>query len=287
MKSSGHILPFLVLLGCGGHPDFGDTNNGGGSTPDGGGKGGPPATDSGGGGGNPADSGTPMNPMGPKLEIVSGQGATVSSGWPATDPLRVRALDANLQPVSGATITYMQSKGNGIHIQSFGNQETTDANGFAGALFNAFPLDANKGFEEDTVTASWNGLTADFDIVIMQVPSGQLAMPPLYQFQQQTYPDLGTAKAGTTISGGLVGKAVFQQGPSYGMGVPHWGLRLTKPNDLLSPSEVQCVGGTIIADAQGNGTCDIVVPKQPGDYSFTVLAGGALRWDSGHIHVVP
>ncbi len=70
---------------------------------------------------------------------------------------------------------------------------------------------------------------------------------------------------------------MLQQGPAYGKGVPHWGLRLTKTSDLLQAAEVSCAGGTSVADAQGNVSCDIVVPKKPGDYTFTILAGGALR----------
>lgn len=231
------------------------------------------------------DGGAPAA-SGPRLEIVSGSGTVVASGWPAGDALRVRALDATLAPVAGATVTFAQSKGNAIHVQT--PTVTTDADGIASASFNAFPIQPNLGFEEDSVRASWAGLSVDLDVIVTQVPSGQLAMPPLVQF---TAPggapaDLGSMKAGAIAKGGLAAIAVLQQGPAYGQGVPHWGLRLTQAGDLARPAAVGCAGGTAIADAQGRVACDLVAPSTPGDYAFTVFAGGSVRWD-GHLHVTP
>ena len=93
-------------------------------------------------------------------------------------------------------------------------------------------------------------------------------------------------KAGTTVKAAIQGNAVFQQGPLYGQGVPSWGFRITDSSDLLSTSPVACVGGTVLADAQGNISCDVIVPSTPGDYYFQMLAAGTIKW-SGHLKATP
>jgi hypothetical protein len=240
-----------------------------------------------------ADASTPppttdaQAPKSPKLEIVSGNGGTVASGWPASDPLRVRALDGQGNPVAGASVAFAVGAGQSLHLQITGATVTTDADGIASVTYNAFPIQSFVGYEADTVTASWNGAQAAFGVIITQVPSGTWAAPPLFDVKKpDTSPYLGTLKAGTTVPGGIQAVAVFQQGPSTGQGVPGWGLRLTSQSDLLQPADIGCAGGTAIADAKGNLSCDLVVPSQPGDYYFSMLAGGAIRWD-GHVSVVP
>ena len=89
------------------------------------------------------------------------------------------------------------------------------------------------------------------------------------------------------ITGAFAAFAEQQQGPDYGVGVPGWGLRLTTVADWQTLSPVTCVGAgvTAIADASGNVTCDVQVPATPGDYYFTVLVGGSLKFEDGHIKV--
>lgn len=232
----------------------------------------------------PGDAGATGSPT---LEIVSGDGDTVPSGWPATDPLRVRARDGQGNLVANADVAYTVGASQSLHLQMFGPTATTDANGIASVTYNAFPINGWLGYEADTVTASWNGATATFHVIITQVPSGAWAAPPLFDIQvPDTTSELGSVKAGTTIPGAFQIVGVFQQGPSYGQGVPGWGFRLTSSSDLLSPADVSCAGGTALADSQGNLTCDLVVPSTPGDYYFAMLAGGQIRWD-GHVKAVP
>ena len=222
----------------------------------------------------------------PTLEIVSGNGGTVPSSWPATDPLRVRARDAQGNPVANADVTFAVGAGQSLHLQILsGDTVQTDADGIASVTYNAFPIDANKGHESDTVTATWNGLSVDLGVIITQVPSGQWAAPPLF-YIKTPMPDLGSAPAGTNFAGAIVILGTFQQGPDYNQGVPAYGLRLTKTDDPLSMADVACTGGTAIADAKGNVTCDIATPKTPGDYYFSALAGGQIRWNM-HLKVTP
>lgn len=222
----------------------------------------------------------------PTLEIVSGNGGTVPSGWPATDPLRVRARDAQGNPVANAGVKFEVGAGQGLHLQILGGDTVqTDADGIASVTYNAFPIDANKGHESDTVTASWNGLSVQLGVIITQVPSGQWAAPPLF-YIKTSEPDLGAAKAGSIFSAAIQILGTFQQGPDYNQGVPGYGLRLTKTDDSLTPADLACTGGTALADAQGNVTCDIALPKTPGDYYFSALAGGQIKWDM-HLKVTP
>lgn len=271
----------VVLCACGSGRDFG---------------GGDPTTDSGTTNGDAqvapkSDAGKPpptqsdASTGAPTLEVVSGNGGTVPSGWPATDPLRVRARDAQGNPVANADVKFAVGTGQGLHLQILsGDTVQTDADGIATVTYNAFPIDANKGHESDTVTATWNALSVQLGVIITQVPSGQWAAPPLF-YIKTSEPDLGTAQAGTTFSAAIQILGTFQQGPDYNLGVPGYGLRLTSTQDTLSPAQLECIGGTALADAKGNVTCDIVTPKTPGDYYFTALAGGQIKWDM-HLKVV-
>lgn len=288
------LAPFVLALlcACGSNHDFQNTGDDAGGSADGAttnpksDSGTTPKNDSGSQQGN--DAGTTTGQ--PTLEIVSGNGGTVPSGWPTTDPLRVRAKDAQGNPVANAQISYTVGAGQSLHLQMNGSQyATTDTDGIASVTYSAFPLDQNEGDELDTVTVAWNSLSVAFTVIITQVPFGQWAAPPLFDMKvPDTSPELGEMKAGTTVTGAIQGIAVFQQGPLYGQGVPSWGFRITDSNDLLTASPVSCVGasGTTLADAQGNMSCDLVVPSKPGDYYFQMLAAGTIKW-SGHVKAVP
>jgi hypothetical protein len=285
MRTFALFAPFL--LACGLHAGFDPETDAGATgsvTPPGTGTTDPPNTVDGG----KADTGTPTQQGKPSLEMVSGDGSTVSSGWPGGDPMRVRARDAMGNPVPNASITFTPKVGNALHLRDVVNGViATDANGIASVTYNAFGIPAWLGFERDTVTASWNGLTVDFGIIITQVPPNTLANAPLFELDYPSNaPQLGVVKAGSTTKGALLAAATFQQGPSQGQAVPNWGLRITSADDLLEPSDIACVGGTVLSDAQGKLSCDLVAPKKPGQYNFQILAGGQIRW-TGHLEVTP
>ncbi len=220
----------------------------------------------------------------PQLVVISGDGTTVPSGWPAGDQLRVRATSDGKTPVVGATVTFALSKGNAIHVQAPNGEVTTDADGIASVSINAFGIQPFLGYDLATVTASWNGKTADFSIIVTAVPQGNAPMPPLIQYNVPSGThDLGTAKAGSILKGAIVALAVFQQGPSQGQPVPGWGFRLTSTNDTLASADVACVPGTVLADSKGIVTCDVQVPAKPGSYFFMLFAAGQLKWSDGHL----
>lgn len=279
------LVPLIVslLVGCGSAPSGFDVDSG------------PPSTDASSGAKDstspakdasapkPTDASTPP-PSAPRLVVVSGDGTTVPSGWPAGDQLRVRATSDGVTPVVGATVTFSLSKGNAIHVQAPNGEVATDADGIASVSINAFGIQPFLGYDTATVTASWNGKTADFSIIVTAVPQGNAPMPPLIQYNAPAGThDLGTAKAGSVIKGAIVALAVFQQGPSQGQPVPGWGFRLTNVSDTLATSEVACVPGTVLADSKGIITCDVQVPSKPGSYAFTLFAAGQLKWGDGHV----
>ncbi len=244
----------------------------------------------GGGGGAGPGTGAGAGPAtgAAALEMWSGDGAVIPAGWTAGDPLRVRALGADGLPVAGANVSFEPQAGSSLHVQAPGNMATTDAQGVAGVMVNAFQLSPHLALELAEVTASWNGSSVSFGVIITQVPQGAAPASPLFQFEQPLgSQDLGSAKANTVLSGGLVVRAVMQQGPGLGQPVPGWGMRLTDTTDPLAPSAIACAGGTVIADAGGEARCDVVVPSLPGEYWFGVMAGGAVTFGGGHLLVVP
>lgn len=283
------LLPTIACAASANHFDDADGGDGTNPTlPGNGGKDGgatPPKSDSGSNGPKQDASQAPGQPT---LEIVSGDGTTVPEQWPAGDPLRARARDAQGNPVANANVSWKITVGNGLHLHDLVNDVmVTDSDGISSVSFNAFGLaNTSAGYEVETVTASWNALTADFHVIIQQVPAGQYAANPLFDIVVPgNIVDLGTVKAGSTTPGAIQMIGQFQQGNAYGQGVPGWGMRLTDPNDTLKPAAVACAGGTAIADSKGNGACDLVAPKTPGDYYFDVFSSGTTKWGS-HVKVV-
>ena len=125
--------------------------------------------------------------------MISGTGAVVPTQYPSTDPLVVRA-DAHGNPVSGATVLYTPSLS--LHIQALSGNGTvvTDANGLASTTYNAFGISQNLGHEIDTVTATWNGQSAVFDVIITQVPAGQYPASPLVTFSSPSSGAISAAR---------------------------------------------------------------------------------------------
>lgn len=279
-----------TLVACGSAPDGFDVDSGAATAGDSGSGGkdasSPSAKDAEspkGDAGSKADASVPP-PSAPTLTIVSGDGTTVPSGWPAGDQLRVRATSDGKTPVAGATVTFNVTKGNAIHVQAFNGEVTTDSDGIAGVSINAFGIQPFLGYDTATVTASWNGKNADFSIIVTAVPQGNTPMPPMVQYNVPSGThDLGTAKAGTVMKGAIVALAVFQQGPAIGQPIPGWGFRLTNVSDTLQTSPVSCVPGTVLADSKGVVTCDVQVPSKPGSYDFMLFAAGQLKWSDGRL----
>src|ERR1700690_1904749 len=157
MRSKLIGLGILAFAGgCRSHGGFNDDG-----TPDAsdGGTSNHPKSDSGivkSDGGATLDSGS-TNTV-PALEMISGNGGIVPSQWPATDPVVVRATDAQGNPVANTTVTFTPTSS--LHVQALSGNGTvvTDSNGIASTTYNAFGIDQNLGHELDTITASWNGL---------------------------------------------------------------------------------------------------------------------------------
>ena len=72
----------------------------------------------------------------------------------------------------------------------------------------------------------------------------------------------------------------FQQGQDFNQGVPAYGLRLTKTDDLLTPATSRASAPAERRSRTRRATSRaIVTPSAPGDYWFTMLAGGQIKWD--------
>ena len=69
-------------------------------------------------------------------------------------------------------VAFAVGAGESLHLQDYDAQFiATDNDGIAAVTYNAFPIDQNQGDEIDTVTATWNTLSAAFTVIITQVPS--------------------------------------------------------------------------------------------------------------------
>ena len=212
---------------------------------------------------------------GDHLDVVSGDGEVVMSGWPGTDPLVVRFTHGG-QPVANETITWTAS--GPLHASSNQTTSVTDATGQTSITVVGEQFNATTSWVSCTVTATApGGASAQFVVVNAYPgpPVGQPAITPLVQITAPASVDLGHQKAGSVVPGGIQALVVAQIGPDNTKGIPQVGIRLADPQDWTRPAAgISCAGGTALSNATGLASCDVQIGTTPGSVGFQVVVGG-------------
>jgi hypothetical protein len=213
--------------------------------------------------------------QGEQLELVSGNGEVVLSGWPGTDPLLVRATN-NGQPVPNETITWTTS--GPLHASSNQTTSVTDASGLTSITVVGEQFTATTSWVDCTVTATSQGGRSVQFVVVNAYPGpavGNPALAPLVQITSPASIDLGHQKSGSVLSGGIQALVVAQIGPDDSKGIPQVGIRLADTQDWTQPAAgISCAGGTALSDATGLASCDVQIGTAPGSVGFQVVVGG-------------
>ena len=227
------------------------------------------------GGATESGAATEAGAAGDRLDVVSGDGEVVLSGWPGTDPLVVRVTH-NGQPVPNETITWTAS--GPLHASSNQTTSVTDATGETSITVVGEQFTATTSWVNCTVTATApTGASAQFMVVnaFPGPPVGQPAIAPLVQITAPASVDLGHQKAGSVVPGGIQALVVAQIGPDNSKGIPQVGIRLADTQDWTKPAAgISCAGGTALSNATGLASCDVQIGTTPGSVGFQVVVGG-------------
>jgi len=236
------------------------------------------------------------------MRIVAGQGqmlpegvstANSANGGPGS-PLTVLVMDSNGNPVSGATVTFLITQGQGGVVSGGVSGQTAtvtaDSNGKASVDFLApiigSPIGSTGGFAQTTITATSGSSTATFYITTTPGLEVTIGSPTTR---------LITPNPGSTLTGQatttLPGAVVVQVTSALGVPVPNVGVILS--NGGLDPTlfpSATCNdpnGTGVLTDQTGTATCDLVFGSRIGSGSISAVVGYSSTANPFTIVVTP
>jgi len=221
------------------------------------------------------------------IAIVSGNGQVVREFMVSPEPLVVVVRDTSGNPVPSATVDFSITQGQGtltagsIGSASAGGGTTltmlTDANGQASAVYLATFISPGFSFQQSTVTASSGGSSVNFTVTttLATLPSGGFAADPSVTLTKPGEEDKRLqGQAGQTLTGAIVLSVYVTSGPQSGQPIPGVGVRATTGLDPTAGPTASCSGGTVLTDASGLATCDLVLGPKIGTAELQVITGG-------------
>lgn len=249
-------------------------------------------TSTGGGGGTPGDT----------LSVIAGQGQLFLAGFGSStgngQPLTVKLVDANGNPIAGVPVTWEPIASNGQALGSvgtlsfgsigsdvgatkdgFGHTVNTNSNGEAAVNFQPAAV-VTTGFLQTQLQASApNAVSVTFYASVTQSEPGPTV-------RSSPNPGTGfTGSSGSTIKGAIQIAAVTNEGnpiPNVAITavVPPTGVANSGPFSLAPPPvpspDVSCANPTgvgVLTNNTGTATCDLVINAAPGTYQFSINVG--------------
>jgi uncharacterized protein (TIGR03437 family) len=242
-------------------------------------------------------------PNADSLAIVRGQGQMIFEQFLVNDPLTVRFVNAQGQPVSGRPVTFALVAGSGVLTNAafsgeiFGNPvcnggtctATTDDNGLASIGFRGDLLQPGFAYAQQSVRATSGEAQVEFFVTTIQtrLPNGGLAGQPSVERIQPTE-GLISGRTGTTLPGAVQIRLVAISGPQAGQPIPNVGLRVTTENQdpLLGPvAACDGDGSVALTDPSGIATCNLRIRGRLGVVRLNVDIGASLSLGGGAINL--
>ena len=247
--------------------------------------------------------GTAVTPGGGNgaIQIVSGNGQVIPEFALSAENFVVRVTDTNGQPVANTTVTFSIPAGSGTLIPPFNTTSTgsvsctgnscaavTDANGLAAVAISSSAVNPGYSFASATMTASTALATVNLVFTtVIRTDRGNQAAPPLVEVLAPT--GRITAQAGQPLSGAVKIRLTIQSGPQTGTPVPNVGVRVSSVNNNdpnLGPTAV-CSGGTVLTDATGVATCDLITGGRIGTTQIVAYVGSIQQTNPISLTVTP
>ena len=210
------------------------------------------------------------------LTMYSGNGQVVLEQFLTTVPMTVLARDARGNPVAGVPVTWSLPQGAGTIVRPAAQ---TDANGLATADFLGTGVPFGLSYMQATVTASASAYgSANFFITtsIIRLPGGGSGSPPLVELFNPTPENLTViGRANAILPGAVRVRVSVASGPQAGTLLPNIGINIhLYSDDEPQPSPfAACRGGTVLTDASGVATCDLILNDHLGQVQLSAVAG--------------
>jgi hypothetical protein len=221
------------------------------------------------------------------ISMVSGNGEVLLSEWPNLDPLVVVVTKGGV-PVAGETVAWTAPMD--VNIGSGVTTTVTDANGMAQVSVIGGGIMAGLSYIQGQVTASIPaGSVAFWTTTTWDGPSGEAITAGAQLDAPAASRTIGPGKAGSVLKGAVQAEVYAMTGDQSGKGIPYAGVRLTDGMDttMPAPAGIACVGGTVLTDATGMATCDVMLGSTPGTYAFSVAIGGFREYNELSVTIEP
>ncbi|HTS25362.1 MAG TPA: hypothetical protein VMH81_05790 [Bryobacteraceae bacterium] len=225
------------------------------------------------------------------VSIISGNGQVLGGTNFILQPLVVQVTDANGNPQSGVSVNWQGGGFNGFFLETQSQQLTSvsDTNGMATAHFSlpatVNTLNVTVPLVQTPVTATAGANTAMFTMT-------QLASAPLISVTPFVFSGPNNASNLQALNSPITGKIgaagpsiQLQFGASNGQStvvLPNAAVQILNFQDPAKAPLASCAGSTsagtgintVLTDANGNATCNLVFSGQPGTGEFVIAVGG-------------
>lgn len=190
----------------------------------------------------------------------------------------MRARDARGAVEAGVVVRFALIAGGA----SLGSPEAiTDAEGLARTTFVGSAVSPSESWSAQVVRATREGAegAASVDVPMTTHDTGDgIPRPPWVGLSSPASRDLGAARRGAVLPGAVEVQVAAQAGPFSGRGIP--GVRVR-----AEPEDVARCANDALSDDHGVARCDLEIVGEPGDRSFSVIAGDAIRYDGVRVRI--
>ena len=197
------------------------------------------------------------------------------------------ALDAQGNPIVGLPITWTTGATAGTIVNP---TAVTDSNGLSTASFLGTDVPGGLSFTQATVTASSTIGSATFYVTttILRLPGGGTGALPLLELLTPAGVNRTlTGAAGSVLPGAVSVRLSIQSGPQVGTLLQNIGVRIYNYTDPSSTPSAACRGGTVLTDATGVATCDLVLNTILGEGQLSAIAGESEITPSFFLTITP
>lgn len=226
------------------------------------------------------------------LAIYSGNGQVIQENFSTAfnqTPLVAIVRDAAGNPVPNTYVTFQITSGgggisggpNGTVYNSGSGSLTilTDSAGLASIQYTASVIPLGIPYQTSNISATTGTQTVNFVVtsVIASVPGGGGPAPlPATSLIAPTTDSI-SGKAGDVIPGAVQVRVALQAGPGLGQALPNVGVKIVNLAGAGGPTAT-CVSpngdGTVLTDANGTASCDLLLGGKVGTAQIAVNVGG-------------
>jgi uncharacterized protein (TIGR03437 family) len=215
------------------------------------------------------------------LTITGGQGQLITTGQPTPQPLTVKLLDPNGNPIVNAPVSFTSIDQQGGYVPMYLQNVVTDTTGTATSGYVGATLvpGQSQAFDQGEVIATYNGAATVtfFETTVNVTTNGTPLITPNFTFLSggQNFVGAAGSVSQTPLQVQVTANQAVQTFTGVTSAVANVSLQLVV--DPSSTGSISCQEGPfVLTNSQGIATCTPVFGKV-GTGFFTLTIGGSVN----------